>query len=496
VTPEETTEHLSVLGLVRHLQRGMEQLKVENQCLREQLAALTLEKAALEAEIAKLRQTIDPPSFVKPNASQGSSGEKKERKKRTVNGARPREEPTREVQHTLDQCPKCEGPLSPGYEKRRRQVIDLPVTPVEVIDHVFCGYWCGYCGKEQVATASPEELGVVGECRMGVRLMSFVAHLHIEGRMPLATIQQFLSVGYGLSISVGELTEILHLAAKQGAGERQAILEAIRAAPVVHADETGWRENGQNGYVWSFSTPPDASEPLRYFHFIQSRGGKVVAQILGLDDHPEVEPGEEEPFLGTFFGKLVVDFYSAYSAYSGRIQRCWVHLLRALHELKRRNPTNSSVFAWAAAIHAVYDRAVKWKPEHPDTRFEERERLAAQHDFEEELRKLAQLYLDQTQAPQHVLAKRIEKHLQELFVFVGDPRVPSDNNNAERSVRPTVIARKISGGTRSARGSETKMTLMTLFGTWKLQGRNPLEACRQMLLAPQPVRSPATPVPA
>ena len=44
-----------------------------------------------------------------------------------------------------------------------------------------------------------------------------------------------------------------------------------------------------------------------------------------------------------------------------------------------------------------------------------------------------------------MLAKRIEKSLPELFVFVSDPRVPSDNNGAERSVRPSVIAREISG---------------------------------------------------
>src|SRR3990172_10900325 len=40
-----------------------------------------------------------------------------------------------------------------------------------------------------------------------------------------------------------------------------------------------------------------------------------------------------------------------------------------------------------------------------------------------------------------------------------DPRVPSDNNAAERSLRPLVVSRKISGGTRSHAGSDTKMTL-------------------------------------
>ena len=69
----------------------------------------------------------------------------------------------------------------------------------------------------------------------------------------------------------------------------------------------------------------------------------------------------------------------------------------------------------------------------------------------------------------------------ELFVFVEDPAVPATNNAAERSLRHLVTTRKISGGTRSAAGTATKMTLATLFGTWRLQGRDPLAACRALL---------------
>jgi hypothetical protein len=73
------------------------------------------------------------------------------------------------------------------------------------------------------------------------------------------------------------------------------------------------------------------------------------------------------------------------------------------------------------------------------------------------------------------------KYLAELFTFVVEPGGPSDNNAAERSLRHLVTARKISGGTRSAAGSDAKMTLCSLFGTWRVQGLNPLWACRQLL---------------
>ena len=79
------------------------------------------------------------------------------------------------------------------------------------------------------------------------------------------------------------------------------------------------------------------------------------------------------------------------------------------------------------------------------------------------------------------LCKRIECFLPELFVFVAIPGVPAHNNLAERSVRPLVIARKISGGTRSPKGSQTRMGLASLFGTWMAQGLNPFHQCLALL---------------
>jgi transposase len=87
--------------------------------------------------------------------------------------------------------------------------------------------------------------------------------------------------------------------------------------------------------------------------------------------------------------------------------------------------------------------------------------------------------------PQRVLCERVERFLPELFVFVADPRVPSDNNAAERAIRPVVISRKISGGTRSEEGSKTKAALATLFGTWTAQGLNPFTSCLTLLTSPQ-----------
>ena len=105
--------------------------------------------------------------------------------------------------------------------------------------------------------------------------------------------------------------------------------------------------------------------------------------------------------------------------------------------------------------------------------------------MERKLLAICQPFLADPLAVPAKLCRRIERHIKELFVFVAEPDVPSDNNAAERSLRHVGISRKVSGGTRSERGTESKMTLASIFGTWRAQGLNPLAACRQLLVSPQ-----------
>jgi transposase len=456
----ETPSYEELLALVQELQA--------------QIIRLTEENAALRAEIERLKSTPSPPSWVKPSRPQPTEA-KPPRKKRPLDFSRKREAPTKIIEHRLERCPDCGGPVSQGFEKRRRQVIEIPECAVEITDHVFFGHYCGYCQKQPVAFVSSAEIGAVGGGRLGVRLRSLVCLLRTEGRLPFRTIRTLLKVQYRLHVSVGEIVEIVHSTAQAGKQEVEAILYQLLAAPVVQADETSWREDGQNGWLWGFSTPESPETPIRYYHYDPSRGKTVVEALLG----------------ETFGGVLVSDFYAAYAVYLGRHQRCWVHFLRDLHELRQKHPEDPSVAEWTQAVKQVYERAKAWKPPRPKTRFEERDRHHAQNQFEAELRDLAAPYLSQEAAPQRVLAERIEKFLPELFVFIVDPRVPSDNNGAERSLRPSVIARKISGGTRSEKGSQTRTLLMTLFATWKLQGKDLLETCRQLLLSSSPLPSPS-----
>ncbi len=189
-----------------------------------------------------------------------------------------------------------------------------------------------------------------------------------------------------------------------------------------------------------------------------------------------------EALLGDdFAGVLVSDFYAGYQHYPGVKQKCWAHLLRDVHDLRMAHLDDAAVTAWAAGVHDVYLRAVAWKQAHPRADDATRQTMAAR--FAQELTAVGAPYTEAT-VPQRVLNARTAKHLHELFVFVVEREVPPDNNEAERSLRHLVTSRKISGGTRSAAGSATKMTLASLFGTWRQQGSNPFTACRTLLVSP------------
>lgn len=409
----------------------------------------------LEEQISKLCGPKSKPAWVKPNAPNKENGL---RKKRSQSFARRSFTPSEVVCHALESCPDCGRKLVGGTVKSRHQVVEIPKTPANVTDHLFIERRCGVCGKRFTPDAF-DVLGdvVVGKKSISISLMSLIAYLKIVCRIPVGLIRQLLSSLYGLKVSKGEICELLHEVARMGKNEYTSLLDKVRGSPVVHGDETGWREDGVNGYVWSFSTPQ-----VRFFTYRHSRASSVVEEILG-----------EE-----FVGALVSDFYGAYNIYDGIKQRCWVHLLRDLKALSEKHANSESVVAWVDAVKDVYHRS-------KDTLlvdYADIQRCKLRQGFESELLALAQPYLKAKNAPQRVLAQRIDRFLGELFTFVQCPEVPSENNAAERAVRPTVIARKVSGGTRSPRGSETNSILRSLFETWALQDKNPLEACRQMIV--------------
>lgn len=438
--------------------------------LREEVAQLRLENGQLHEENADLRREVERlreesgrgkedrvASFVKANKKQQERGPRKKRAA-THNRGRRRLPPTRHEVHGIEQCPDCGEQLGPGCLYYSREVLDIPPPQaVEVVEHQVQKGWCWRCRKWRAAEVNWTGI-VMGSGRVGVRLMGLVAYMRAMLRVPLRTLQQYLATVHQVTLSVGEISRLCRQAVVHLANGRAALKAEARASPVLHMDETGWREDGQNGYIWCLAT--DTPQPVRYYEYHRSRSGDVALAMLD-----------------GYAGHLVTDFYAAYNKYLGPHQRCWVHLLRDLRALREAHEANGEVVAWALGIKLLYREA--------------REQLAAglsataRLQLAERLQRMAERFgLQYAQTYDHpccALAKRLLRHQDELFQFVRHAYVPADNNLAERALRPLVVQRKISGGSRSRQGSATRMELASLFETWQARKLNPLLACWRQL---------------
>ena len=442
----------------------VEQLRETNRQQRTLIEQLHEEQEALRQQ--KRATSTPTPTFVKPNTHKEKGDRpRKTRRQRAAEqsekAVRRRETPTEIRRHALDRCPDCGYALHGESVARRRQVIDLPEMPaVQVVEHQVIKRWCPACQAWHRPRLDLSDT-VLGRRRMGHRITSLVSWLRTALRLPVASVQTMLKQVFHLHMSAGEVVELTHGAARAGQNAANAIQTAICAHTHVHMDETAWREDGDNGYVWAMST----ADGLRSYMFFLSRAGRIP-----------------EGLLREFKGTLVTDFYGGYNHTPGRHQRCWVHLLRDLHELRDMHAAaHPELSAWVDAVIQTYRDARALDERAPPPTLAERHALA--EALVERIQALGRRWAQAMHKahPAHAMCKRLLRHDLELFEFVRQPGLASHNNLAERSVRPLVIARKISGGTRSPRGSRTRMTLQTLFATWAAQGKSALAECQKML---------------
>ncbi len=437
-------------------------LRAENVLLKQLNAELQEQFETLVRQVAELEKRQKTPSFVKANRPK-KEGPAKERKKRAAkhNQARRREEPTRTERHAVEECATCGYHLRGESEAYRRQVIELPEPqPVEVIEHHILKRWCPVCQAWQ-QPAMDWSRQVIGQGRIGVRLGALIVYLRQTLRAPLRVIQGYLVTIHQVHLSVGELNGLLNRMHLQVRPAVEQLKQAVRQQAVVHGDETGWREDGQNGYVWCLVT--DGPQAIRYYEYDRHRSRAVVTRLLG----------------ETFGGHLVTDFYGAYNVHSGPHQRCWVHLLRDLDRLKDDHSADGEVVAWVLSVRSQYKTAQEAAALD--------DRAERQQVYDTLRRRTDLLGLQYAQVKKHpcqALAKRLLRHQGELYQFVLHPDVPADNNLAERALRPVVVQRKISGGSRSRSGSQTQLALASLMATWQARQLNPYQEFLKLLTQP------------
>ena len=460
---ERELSHDELVALVLELRQALATTQHDLRTAQSAYATLGAENAALREEIARLQQEVakkgDPPSWAKSNTP---AAESHPRKKRAHNHARRCEsEPDVTLEHAEETCPECGQRLTGGWEAWSRETLLFPAHLVQVVRHVSIARRCGVCGAVVTGHPDPVEHKLVGQHRVDARGMSLIAYLHIVCRLPLRVLQQLLKLQLAVCLSLGGLRYILDDIAQRGSADYDQLREEIRRSAAVHQDETGWRENGNNGYVWAAVT-----DAVRYFERHGTRSGTVPKEMLG-----------EE-----FCGVVVCDGYAGYDGLDCQLQRCWTHLLRKGHELKIRSPDAEDAHVWVDEIKAIYQDAKALMASADAARWTEATREGYRLVYQARL--LAHVTPTETITlpDQARLAKFLTRHINELFVFVQYPEVASENNPAERAIRPLVIARKVCGGTRSKNGSDTKMILMSLLYTAQARDLDPIAAVEQMLL--------------
>jgi len=228
----------------------------------------------------------------------------------------------------------------------------------------------------------------------------------------------------------------------------EEIGEMIKNSGVLHADETGWRVNGQTFWLWAFTT-----KEATYYVINKSRASPVVLKF----------------FKKVFAGILVTDFWGAYNAIvcAGK-QKCLAHLLGDLKKVAKYKDKSKDWPIFSKRLKRILRDAMRLRGRCQTLEKGKYEQLCG--CVEKRLTQLIETPWENVEAKR--LVKRLRRHREELFVFLYHKEVPFDNNHAERTIRGAVVMRKNSYCNRSKGGAETQSVLMSVFQTLKQRNAN------------------------
>lgn len=432
----------------KKLQEKNKRLKQENKELREELRKTRKEKKHLEKEFEDYR--VRHPEHVgvkhgKPYAIKASTRNSAPKKPGAKRGHKAHFRTSPEhVDETLlfpvDTCRWCHGSeLSEVLEERTRTIegISLPRPVV-----TRCRIQRRYCRTCKRIVECPVTLALP-KSRISLETMLFVVYCKIGLRLPISSVQQLLEEMFGLHMSRGEICLILEQMAHAFESYYDQLLQELRDASARHMDETGWRINGVNSWLWAFVTKWTA-----LYKIALSRNHKVPLEVLG-----------ETPKGVDIHDRLAV--YGVLSRKTGNRpqQYCWSHILADSKELAQFNGSEGEHIH--TCLKRIYTKANEFNHEGTDTDIEQL--------FQEMVHELDRFYQSHHC---YKFVQSMKKAKDKLFQFVKNPDVEGTNNRAERALRHSVIARKISGGSKSSKGARTYEVLLTVYHTLKLRNQN------------------------
>jgi transposase len=356
-----------------------------------------------------------------------------------------------------ERCPYCGGPLDPKGSKART-IIEVDPVRKEVVRYELEQRDCSHCHR----TFTAQPTGVFAKGLFGNRLLTHLALEHYLHGVTMGRLSTYLG------ITQGSLWAALHQLARRLATVPQRLLLEYRRAPVKHADETGWRNDGHNGYAWLFCTAL-----ISLFRFRQTRSASVAKEVFGTKGLP---------------GVLVVDRYNGYNQMPCSIQYCYAHLLREVQDLGKEFPDVGEVSQFVASFAPLLAEAMKLRAQElTGARFHQQAL-----DLKIEIKALVHCPAQHPgiQKIQDIFRKRASR----LYHWTKNSSIPADNNRAERELRPLVIARKVSFGSQSEQGAQTREILMTVLHTLHKRTDNVFDTFKRCLdgLAENEKRDPYT----
>lgn len=361
-------------------------------------------------------------------------------------------------------CPHCQsGHLTPMESIKEHLHEDIVVRPRTVVSrYLHDEAYCHRCRRAVVQAAAGELLSAP----IGPLAKATAMYLRYHIVIPYRKVEEILRDLFGLSCVPASLVGFDRKAAKMGKAIYEDLREKIRASEIVHADETSWRNDGVNHFVWYAG-----NDDLAFFHIDRHRSADVAEAIFGKD----------------FGGTLVRDRYAAYNGI-GDWQSCLSHIsskakeIRQEHALLPDTEKDKNTDSFCNSVRDFCSRAcdVGQKLKSGDLPWEAA--VGMEKRLVRELNKICKPPLGFRSA-ETLRTYLIGPEQKNIFTFLRHPGVPPTNNQAEQSLRKMVIFRKICFGTRSENGMKTHSIIPSLVQTARRQGVHPLKFLQTLLTA-------------
>jgi len=402
--------------LLKQKDKQIRELEKEKGKLQEDLEKIKRERDAYKGMVFKSKRTCSNPSShtTKGRTRGGQLGHK-------GYGRELPETVDKHIHAHLTNCPNCDSKVLRTDSTDTHTVTDIPhwslMQPITT-EYSIERQWCSNCQKE--VRACP--VGIIEGSKLGINLLTCILVWKYRFRDPHNKIAERLYTFYKLKVSEGSLVDILKRAKDWLGPLYDKILLEIRQNPVKHADETGWRVGGENWWCWT-----GVSAKSTYYTIEETRGHDMFEGSKGV---------------------LVRDDYAAYEKLSLPQQSCWAHLLRKSHEASVSDNASDEVKNLHKKLKTLFDLLT----EDISLPFNQEVRQELYGWYLKDIEKIINTHFECSDTKR--IQTRIRNQNVNLLTALLYAGVALTNNAAERAIRPMVVTRKISGGSKTRSGAK------------------------------------------